>query len=339
MSDWIDYDEGPGSRPAWMRRAVVGGAVLVLAIGGFFVARATRSDSPTELAATSETATSESNASATTSSALATTTSHVVATPTTAAKAVTTTANTVAPTSAVTAAMGPTSVAPRGTDAPSSTRAAPSSTSATASSPPSPSGSTIAGSPASTPGAGPSYATLPDGTPAPIVAVFEVDQITISGAVPSQDAKDRLQALAIANSKTPAAVANFLVIDPTVPTSIGVRVVELTSARFPEGSAEVQGAHAKELDRAASIMTALPKVTALVIGHADQVGDEQSNYVLSAERAKAVVDYLASVDGIDPARLSSRAVGESDLLTLNDDEAALALNRRTEFVFYGLLAG
>jgi hypothetical protein len=30
-------------------------------------------------------------------------------------------------------------------------------------------------------------------------------------------------------------------------------------------------------------------------------------------------------------------VGEADLLTLNNDDAALALNRRTEFVFYGLL--
>ena len=41
--------------------------------------------------------------------------------------------------------------------------------------------------------------------------------------------------------------------------------------------------------------------------------------------------------GITPSRLSSRAVGEADLLTLNNDAAALALNRRTEFVFYGLL--
>jgi outer membrane protein OmpA-like peptidoglycan-associated protein len=43
--------------------------------------------------------------------------------------------------------------------------------------------------------------------------------------------------------------------------------------------------------------------------------------------------------GIDASRLSSRAVGESDLLSLNDDETALELNRRTEFVIYGTLLG
>ena len=61
-----------------------------------------------------------------------------------------------------------------------------------------------------------------------------------------------------------------------------------------------------------------------------------TNYVVSEQRADAVVDYVAS-QGIAPARLSSRAVGETDLLTLNNEPAALALNRRTEFVFYGLL--
>ncbi len=79
-------------------------------------------------------------------------------------------------------------------------------------------------------------------------------------------------------------------------------------------------------------------MTALVIGHADQRGDEVANYVISEARADAVTTYLAS-QGVDPARLASRAVGEADLLTLNNDDAALALNRRTEFVLFGLLQG
>ena len=83
-------------------------------------------------------------------------------------------------------------------------------------------------------------------------------------------------------------------------------------------------------------MNALPNVTALVIGHADQRGSELTNYEISEERADAVVDYIAG-HGIEPSRLSSRAVGETDLLTLNNEPAALELNRRTEFVFYGLL--
>ena len=155
--------------------------------------------------------------------------------------------------------------------------------------------------------------------------------------MPSQAAKDKLQALAIANSKFPVPVNNLLTIDPTVPPGIGVRVVELTSARFEPNSAKVQGFHALELDRIVSIMNALPNVTALIIGHADQIGSDAQNFKISAERATAVVDYVVS-KGVAPSRLSSRAVGDTDLLTLNDDAASLALNRRTEIVFYGLLA-
>ena len=47
----------------------------------------------------------------------------------------------------------------------------------------------------------PLYDMLPDGSPAPVIALFDVAQVTLTGAVPDQAAKDRLQALAIANAK------------------------------------------------------------------------------------------------------------------------------------------
>ncbi len=181
------------------------------------------------------------------------------------------------------------------------------------------------------------YSTLPDGSPQPVVAIFDVDTITLSGTVPSQAAADRLGALALANSKTPASLVKFLDIDPNVPKSVGVRVIELTSSRFPEASAVILPDHALEFDRVATVMEALPNVTVLVIGHADQRGSSEDNFAISDARARATVSYLVG-KGIDPDRLSSRAVGETDLLILNDDETAFALNRRTEFVFYGLVA-
>lgn len=183
------------------------------------------------------------------------------------------------------------------------------------------------------------YETLPDGSPAPVIALFGASSITATGAVPSQEAKDRLEALAIQYAKPgQGTIDNQLTINPAVPLNVGVRVVELTSVRFPAASAEVLPEHALELDRVAAIMGALPNITALVIGHADQRGDELSNFAISEQRADAVVNYLAA-KGIAPSRLASRAVGEADLLTLDDDAAALELNRRTELVFYGLLLG
>jgi OOP family OmpA-OmpF porin len=185
------------------------------------------------------------------------------------------------------------------------------------------------------------YAQNPDGTPAWVVVIFDESSITLSGAVPDQAAKDRLVTLATTYAKPGQAAtinADNVTINPAVPRGVGVRIVELTSARFPDGSAAMDPAHAAELDRVAAAMTALPNTTALVIGHADQRGSDVSNYVLSAERADAVVQYLAS-KGIVPTRLASRAVGESDLLSLNNDAAAFALNKRTEFVLFGLLEG
>lgn len=183
----------------------------------------------------------------------------------------------------------------------------------------------------------PGYPTSPDGTPLPLLVIFDTDTITLSGQVPSEAARERLSALAIANSQFPdAQLVDNMVVNPAVPISVGVRVLELNSARFPAGSAEILPEHASELDRVVNIMNALPNITVLVVGHSDQRGDENVNFALSDERARAVVNYLRFL-GISPTRLSSRAAGESDLLTLEDDDTALALNRRTEFVFYGLL--
>jgi outer membrane protein OmpA-like peptidoglycan-associated protein len=183
-----------------------------------------------------------------------------------------------------------------------------------------------------------SYPTLPDGSPMPILAIFDTDTITLSGTVPSQAAADRLGQLALANSKTPAALVQLLAIDPHVPANVGVRVIEMNSSRFPAGSADILPDHGRELDRIGAVMNALPNTTVLVIGHADQRGSDAANFAMSEDRARAVVSHLVAY-GIEGSRLSSRAVGESDLLSLNDDETALELNRRTEFVIYGTLVG
>lgn len=183
----------------------------------------------------------------------------------------------------------------------------------------------------------PPYPMNDDGTPLPIVVIFDTDTITVTGQVPSQAAKDRLSGLAIANSQFPEAqLVDNMVINPAVPITVGVRVIELNSARFPEGRADILPDHARELDRVVAIMNALPNISVLVVGHADQRGDDLANFAISDERARAVVNYLLYL-GIAQTRLSSRAAGERDLLTLADDDASLALNRRTEFIFSGLL--
>ena len=309
-----DDDDGYGEKRRWVIPAV--GVLAVLAIG-FFVWHPRSSDDPNtpESAASSELSAS-SVASATSTPAAVTDSAPTNSDATTVSGALPATSDPVAtdPSSAVIVA---------------SDAAAPTTTAATSTS-----AAPVAPAQAAT------YPTLPDGTPAPIIAVFNTDLITLSGQVPDDKAKVFVHNLALINSKNPNAIIDDsqLTINPTVPVGIGVRVVELTSARFDSASAVVQGAHAAELDRVVNVMKGLPQVTALVIGHADQRGSEAANQQISEQRAAAVVDYMKS-QGIDGSRLSSRAVGSSDLITLNNDEQALALNRRTEFVLYGLLIG
>ena len=155
--------------------------------------------------------------------------------------------------------------------------------------------------------------------------------------MPSQQAAETLVGLALANSQFPdLPVDNRLTVNPSVPVGVGVRVLELNSVRFDEGSAEIVPEHALQFDRVAGIMNLFPNTTVVVVGHADQRGSDATNLVLAQRRADAVVGYLASL-GIDGSRLSARSVGEADLLTVDDDEASLALNRRTEFIINGLL--
>ena len=179
-------------------------------------------------------------------------------------------------------------------------------------------------------------ATLPDGSPVPLLAVFNGDLVTLEGAVPSEHARAYVNSLAAANAKATATIDDRLTIDPSVPLAVPVRVIELQSVRFPSGSAEIVPEHAAELDRVANVMFALPHVTVLVVGHSDQVGSDEANLALSQARAGAVVDYLIG-KGVAAARLSSRGVGETDLLADDLGGDALALNRRTEFVFTGIL--
>jgi outer membrane protein OmpA-like peptidoglycan-associated protein len=227
---------------------------------------------------------------------------------------------TTAPATTAPATTAPATTAPATTAAPTTT-AAPATTAALAAVP-----------------VGPSYPTLPDGSPEPIVAVFDGPTINVTGWVSSQEKLELLTSLALANSTDPNAVVNANIqIDPAVPSNIGTRVIEMNSPRFNAGSADVTLEHGAQLDRVATVMAALPNVTVTVVGHADQVGDEAANYAISEARAVSVVRYLVG-KGIDPSRLAARAVGEQDLLSDDASEAALALNRRTEFIFYGLLA-
>ena len=166
--------------------------------------------------------------------------------------------------------------------------------------------------------------------------ILERDWIALIGTVPSQRAADALTSFARAVSASPdPAIDDQLAIDSSGSSAPAVRLVEIPSIRFADGSAEILPRQQQRLDQIALVLNATPNVSVTVVGHTDQRGDAESNILLSQMRAQAVVAYLAG-HGVAGGRLSTLGRGEADLLSASDDATSMELNRRIEFVVFGL---
>lgn len=93
-----------------------------------------------------------------------------------------------------------------------------------------------------------------------------------------------------------------------------VRRIDLDTITFATGSAEIPMAQARTLRKVAdAINKALaknPAETFLIEGHTDAVGSDESNLVLSDQRAASVANILTDVYGIPPENLATQGYGE-----------------------------
>ncbi len=90
-----------------------------------------------------------------------------------------------------------------------------------------------------------------------------------------------------------------------------------------------------ELDKLVQVLTDNPTLHVEISGHTDAIGKPEDNLVLSTNRAKAIVDYLAG-KGISLTRLTYKGYGATKPIADNNTEAGRALNRRTAFTVTGL---
>ncbi|MCY1534811.1 Photosystem I chlorophyll a apoprotein A2 [compost metagenome] len=74
-----------------------------------------------------------------------------------------------------------------------------------------------------------------------------------------------------------------------------------------------------------------PTIAIEIQGHTDNTGDDKMNEKLSANRAKAVYEYLLK-ENIPAKRLSYKGFGAAKPRTDNGSEEAKQQNRRTEFI-------
>lgn len=104
---------------------------------------------------------------------------------------------------------------------------------------------------------------------------------------------------------------------------------------FASGKADLGRTSSEVLGPVASVLNKLPN-DIIVEGHTDNIpirsGDFDTNWKLSAARANAVVDLLASRYGVPQERMIAAAYGEHRPVAPNDTPQGRAQNRRIEII-------
>ncbi|MFP4687813.1 MAG: OmpA family protein [bacterium] len=101
---------------------------------------------------------------------------------------------------------------------------------------------------------------------------------------------------------------------------------------FDSGKSDLKDESAPALEVIAGYLKANPGKKFLVVGHTDNVGDFESNIVLSGERAAAVINELVAEYGVNSKQLKPHGVGPTSPVMSNSDSTGRARNRRVELV-------
>lgn len=109
------------------------------------------------------------------------------------------------------------------------------------------------------------------------------------------------------------------------------RALSIQVINFEVDEAVIPDVNKAVLDRAAKIVTEVPNMNLMIIGHTDSQASDSYNMELSRERAESVKAYLVS-QGVDASKLSTKGMGESEPIAENSTEQGRFRNRRIEFV-------
>jgi outer membrane protein OmpA-like peptidoglycan-associated protein len=105
--------------------------------------------------------------------------------------------------------------------------------------------------------------------------------------------------------------------------------INLGDILFDFNSYKLKPESIAKLDKIAKILLKYDNFSMIIEGHTDSIGTDDSNQILSENRAKSVEDYLIQ-KGIEPESLISMGYGESEPIASNETEEGRQLNRRVE---------
>jgi outer membrane protein OmpA-like peptidoglycan-associated protein/YHS domain-containing protein len=114
------------------------------------------------------------------------------------------------------------------------------------------------------------------------------------------------------------------------PISSGGNYV-LNDIYYKTNSSQLETISVAVVKEFAKYMQANPGIKVRIAGYTDNVGSDQSNQVLSSNRASTVMQALIK-EGIRADRLSYQGYGATNPVANNDTEEGRQKNRRTEFI-------
>lgn len=150
-------------------------------------------------------------------------------------------------------------------------------------------------------------AVKPSGVPLSQVAYYYLDDVNVSPLEPERNAEPDVERTMLIPNKN----------------------VVLKNIYFETGKWDLLPASFPELDNLAEGLRVNDDYVLEIYGHTDNVGDAESNLLLSKNRAAAVADYL-NLKGVERYRLTSAGFGEKSPIDTNDTDSGRQNNRRVE---------
>ncbi len=101
--------------------------------------------------------------------------------------------------------------------------------------------------------------------------------------------------------------------------------------QFDFNSFDIAHVNSQQLEWLSGLVGDNPSATVKIIGHTDNVGSVAYNRKLSAQRSRAVANFLID-QGVEGSRIETLSFGETQPLHQNNTAFGRTLNRRVEFV-------